>query len=104
MRWRRFITLGGLAACLVVWPLAARAQRTGKVPRIGVLVGNEEKIMSDALRQGLSQLGYVDGKTISLLSGHAAVTENAHCLSGLMNVATWLVSQADLLAVDWEAA
>ena len=96
MRRRRFITLGGLAACLVVWPLAARAQRTGKVPRIGVLWGNEEKIMSDALRRGLSQLGYVDGKTISL--EHRFVGERYDRVDSL--AAELVESGVDILVVD----
>ena len=73
MTRRRLIALvGGAAGYLILWPPSARAQSTGKVPRIGVLwaQGNREDEMAsgsaDALRQGLSQLGYIDGKTISL--------------------------------------
>jgi len=62
MRRREFITLlGGAAAA---WPLAARAQQSTKVWRIGML----ETISSaqnapqlDAFRQRLQQLGYVEG-------------------------------------------
>ena len=96
MRRRRFIILGGLAACLVVCPLAARAQRTGKIPRIGVLWGNVEEIMSDALRQGLSQLGYVDGKTISL--EHRFVGERYDRVDSL--AAELVESGVDILVVD----
>ena len=73
MTRRRLIALvGGAAGYLILWPPSARAQSTGKVPRIGVLwaQGNREDEMAsgsaDALRQGLSQLGYIDGKTINL--------------------------------------
>jgi putative ABC transport system substrate-binding protein len=62
---REFIAaLGGAAA----WPLTARAQPSGQIPRIGVLwhAGNEqeEAIYLGALRHGLADLGYIDGKNI----------------------------------------
>jgi putative ABC transport system substrate-binding protein len=65
MRRRDFITLvgGGAAA----WPLGARAQQPAKVPRIGFLrVGSASAnaVRVEALRAGLRQLGYVEGKSI----------------------------------------
>jgi putative ABC transport system substrate-binding protein len=58
--------LGGLALGSVVVPLAAEAQPTGKIPRIGVLVTGPppaEHVCVLALRQGLADLGYVEGRT-----------------------------------------
>ena len=59
MKRREFITLlGGAAAA---WPLAARAQPSGKTYRIGFLGPTsyaERKRDVDALRSGLRQLGY----------------------------------------------
>jgi len=63
MRRRDFITLFGGAAA--AWPLAARAQQP-KVPTIGALViGNisPEEFWRE-FRQGLRDLGYVEGQNI----------------------------------------
>jgi len=64
-RRREFITLLGGAA--VAWPLAARAQPTGKVPRIGFL-GSASPASSakavDTLRMGLRDLGYIEGRNV----------------------------------------
>jgi putative ABC transport system substrate-binding protein len=69
---RAFIAgLGGAAA----WPLVARAQQSGKIPRVGVLwhAGNEqeEAIYLGALQKGLNDLGYVEGKNIELVNRFA---------------------------------
>jgi putative ABC transport system substrate-binding protein len=65
MRRRDFITLlGGAAAA---WPLAARAQQAGKVARLGWLrLGSAANFAGrvEALRTGLRELGYVEGKDI----------------------------------------
>jgi ABC-type uncharacterized transport system substrate-binding protein len=56
--------LGGMAAA---WPLAARSQQPGKVPRIGFLGPASASATASwlvALRSGLRDLGYEDGKNI----------------------------------------
>jgi putative tryptophan/tyrosine transport system substrate-binding protein len=63
MRRREFISLLGRAA--VVWPLAARAQPS-KVARIGALyigLADAESFQKE-LREGLRELGYVEGQNI----------------------------------------
>ena len=65
MRRREFITLlGGAAAA---WPLAATAQPRPGVPRIGYLFSltqSESLHLWEACRQGLRELGYVEGQNI----------------------------------------
>jgi hypothetical protein len=65
MKRRKFITLLGVAAILVRLPLAADAQQPNKLPRLGWL-GNLAATtpVYDGLRQGLRELGYVEGKNI----------------------------------------
>src|SRR6266550_9343657 len=71
MRRRQFISLlgGGAAA----WPLRARAQqaigRTGKLPRVGVLMpGPVEHSAAtlDPFYRGLHELGYLEGQNIAI--------------------------------------
>jgi putative tryptophan/tyrosine transport system substrate-binding protein len=64
MKRRAFISLLGGAA---TWPLAARAQTSGKTYRIGflgVFSYAEYRRQVDALLMGLRQLGYDEGKNI----------------------------------------
>jgi putative ABC transport system substrate-binding protein len=65
VRRREFITLLGGAA--TAWPLAARAQQAAKVYRIGFL-GNSTAVLEADLvgpfREGLRDLGYVEGQNI----------------------------------------
>ena len=59
--------LSGLAATIVMAPLAAGAQQPGKVYRIGFLgVGSAAGYVNEvqAVRSGLRDLGYVEGKNI----------------------------------------
>ena len=65
MRRREFITMMGGSA--VAWSLAARAQQSAKLWRIGYLgFGSASSWRSqvDALRSGLRDLGYIEGKNI----------------------------------------
>jgi putative ABC transport system substrate-binding protein len=54
-------------ATLPTWPLPARAQPKSALPRIGYLnieSADVNGVFLDALRDGLRELGYVDGKNI----------------------------------------
>ena len=74
MRRREFVTLLGGAA--VAWPLVVRAQQTPKIFKIGVLwhAGSEEEeaVFLGAVRQGLKDLGYIEGQNIKLINTFAA--------------------------------
>ena len=64
MRRREFITLlGGAAAA---WPLGAQAQQPATVPRIGwIAIGTPQgSEFFEAVKQGLRQLGYVEGRSV----------------------------------------
>src|SRR5499433_3013979 len=65
---RKFLgTLGGAA---VAWPLVARAQQDERVRRIGLLMGvaddREGQARVTALKQGLQELGWTDGRNIQI--------------------------------------
>src|SRR5215475_5902116 len=69
MRRREFITLVGGAA--PVWPLAARAQQTNRIPRVGVLLGigenePETKTRVKGFQQGLRDLGWFELQNIRI--------------------------------------
>ncbi len=58
--------LGTLASGLFAAPLAAEAQQAAKVPRIGFLLPNlaASPHLLEAFRQGLRDLGYVEGRNL----------------------------------------
>jgi len=61
-----------LALCVLLFALSfsAEAQQHGKIPRIGILLPSAPSTAADAnleaFRQGLRELGYVDGRNIIL--------------------------------------
>ena len=68
MRRREFLALLGGAA--VSWPLAARAQQPA-VPMIGILGGQSPETYEPFLvpfRQGLSEVGFVEGNNVAIES------------------------------------
>jgi putative ABC transport system substrate-binding protein len=66
MRRRDFNML--LAGAAAAWPLAARAQQTRKIARIGVLwhagSAEEEAVFLRPLVEGIAKLGYVEGQNV----------------------------------------
>ena len=67
MERRAFI--GTLTGGLLAAPLAAEAQEMGKVPRVGFLSGVSRSDLQrhvDAFRQGLRELGYVEGQSVAI--------------------------------------
>src|SRR5215472_8039836 len=69
MRRREFVTLlGGAAAA---WPLAVRAQQTGQVRRIGVLMGwastdlKGQALLTEFTRH-LAELGWTEGRNVRI--------------------------------------
>jgi putative ABC transport system substrate-binding protein len=65
---RRKLILRTGAATVALWPLALIAQRAVKVPRLGVLLyGNPQTDPNiESFRRGMYELGYVDGKNITI--------------------------------------
>ena len=64
MRRRQFIAgLGGVTA----WPLTTHAQKSNKMPRLGILLFNSPQTdYIKPLLEGLHDLGYDEGKTIAI--------------------------------------
>jgi putative ABC transport system substrate-binding protein len=64
---RDFITLLGGAAA---WPIAARAQQSDRVRRVGVLAGadadNQMRATHTALVEGLAKLGWIEGRNLRI--------------------------------------
>jgi putative ABC transport system substrate-binding protein len=69
MQRREFITLLGGAA--VAWPLAAHAQQSDRIRRIGYVTSDAEsdpepQLLVAAFRKGLEELGWTDGRNIRI--------------------------------------
>src|SRR5438874_11916083 len=63
----RRMFIGGVAGAASAWPLAARAQQAGKIYRIGILEPKpaaRNAANLDALRKGLREIGYVEGRNL----------------------------------------
>src|SRR5215831_8040135 len=65
---RRRSVIGGLAALLLIPEVSSAQQLPGKIPHVGILgLGESERtLMFDAFREGLHDLGYIEGRNIIL--------------------------------------
>jgi putative ABC transport system substrate-binding protein len=62
----RRVVVALLALIPLAAPLAAEAQPAGKVARIGVLLGTPPGPLTAAFRDGLRELGYIEGQNVIL--------------------------------------
>jgi hypothetical protein len=68
VRRREFTTLVGGAAA-AAWPLAARAQQSGKLPTIGFLGASTPSSTSKSVTafvQRLRELGWIENRTVAI--------------------------------------
>ena len=56
--------IGTLSGSLLATPLAARAQQSSKIPKIGIL-GNSPSSLWEALKQDLRGRGWIEGQTVA---------------------------------------
>ena len=71
---KRKITASTLCAMLFALCSSAQAQQSEKMPRIGFLITSSASAIAprmDAFRQGLGELGYIEGKNIVIERRHA---------------------------------
>src|SRR5215469_14253006 len=68
MRRREIVTLLGVG--VAAWPFTALAQQSDRMRRIGFLIGVADdansRAMYEAFRQGLEQLGWIDGRNVRI--------------------------------------
>ena len=100
--WRgpvRRLALPAIGVLLTaVAPFAALAQEAGKAPRIGMLASASP--LADAFKQGLRDLGYVEGRTVVIVS--PSTDGRPEALPGL--VADLVRSKVDVIVAGSHAA
>ena len=68
MRRREIVTLLGVG--VAAWPFTALTQQSDRMRRIGFLIGVADdansRAMYEAFRQGLQQLGWIDGRNVRI--------------------------------------
>ena len=86
-----------LAATLLAAPLAVEAQQAGKIPRVGFLHFGSPgpSVELDAFRQGLQELGYIEGQNIAIEVRFASgrVDRLPELAAELVRLSTMLKSQ-----------
>jgi hypothetical protein len=106
MRRRAFIILVGRAALAGLFTTAFRAtaQRTAKIPRVGILspASSEEAATLAAFRNGIRDLGYVEGQTI-VLDFRVFVTDTTSATQAAASATRTILSwrQAAVIQLHW---
>ena len=91
--------IGGIAGGLLAAPLAAGAQQVGKVYRIGFLA-NVPQPFHEGVREGLRDLGWVEGRTFVMEPRYAKFDSSA-----MRTLAEELVTlPADVIVASTNAA
>jgi putative tryptophan/tyrosine transport system substrate-binding protein len=85
VRRRELIKLSGILT--LTWPITSRAENAQKIPRIGCLSFGPPPGRIELLREGLRELGYVEGKNVLLIPLWAETVDQ------LPELATELVRQ-----------
>jgi putative ABC transport system substrate-binding protein len=85
MRRRDFINV--VVGAAAVWPFATRAQQSNPLRRIGVLMAHKEgdPVFQDylgAFRQGLREVGWVEGHNIQIDTRWGALERTASATIG----------------------
>ena len=80
----------GVAVVLLASPLGGQAQQVGKVARLGVLLFDNPEADQNfiAFRKGLAELGYAEGKNLTVVLRHAGGIAFAEWVSTPEGVAT----------------
>jgi len=95
--------IASLAGGLLAAPLAAEAQQRGQIPRVGILHPGSppQSPITEGLREGLREIGYVEGQTIAM--EYRWASGNPEALPGL--AAELIALRVDVLvAVSLPAA
>jgi putative ABC transport system substrate-binding protein len=100
MRRRDFIKVS--AGSVIAWPLAARAQNSGKLFRIGFLGSTSANGLRErfkAFRDGLRVLGHEEGRDIVIEARWA----DGHYERLPMLLADLIASKVDVIVTPWHA-
>jgi putative ABC transport system substrate-binding protein len=92
MRRREFIGL--LGGAVIAWPGSSRADKPGRIWRVGIVQGTGTEQLAKELESRLGDLGYADGKNIVLVKQFAEPN-----LQAVENAISSLIPDIDLLVV-----
>jgi putative tryptophan/tyrosine transport system substrate-binding protein len=92
MRRREFIGL--LGGAVIAWPASSRADKSGRIWRVGIVQGTGSEQLARELESRLGDLGYADGKNFVLVKQFAEPN-----LGAVEDAISSLMPTIDLLVV-----